>query len=217
MQVYGVELSFNNRESYLLLPVNPEELEVSEAGKGKLYDIISTGEINVIQDRQLTTYGMKGIFPAQTTPYVNASEPLQPPIHYILLIESWMRTKRPIRFKFMSESYDINTPASIESFQWKEAAGSGGDIEYSLSLKKYRFYEAKRYREEEDGLIEEDSPRYNEREAPKTYTMIQGDSLWKVAKTQLGDATRWGEIQQLNGISDAELRRLPVGKVLILP
>ena len=30
------------------------------------------------------------------------------------------------------------------------------------------------------------------------YTVQRGDSLWKIAKEQLGDGTRWGEIYQAN-------------------
>lgn len=221
MRVYGVQLSYNNEEEKIHLPVNPESIEVSEAGKGKVYDIASIGEINVIKDRSLTEYGFKSLFPARRFPLVTIDTLLHP-MEYIKMIEKWMTTKRPIRFIFSSDTYDINTAASIESFQWKEIAGSGGDIEFNLSLKKYVFYGARRLpvvsSTTEEVVVAPDPPeRPNDREEPATYTMVSGDSLWKVAKTQLGDGNRWTEIQGLNNISDAELKRLPIGKVLKLP
>jgi len=226
MRVYGVQLSYNNEEEKIHLPINPESIEVGEAGKGKVYDIASIGEINVIKDRSLTEYSFKSLFPARWYPFVTVDSPLLP-MQYIKMIEKWMTTKRPIRFIFTSDTYDINTAASIESFQWKEVAGSGGDIEYTLSLKKYVFYGARRLtivsstevapdQEEEVVVAPEPPERPNDREEPTTYTLVSGDNLWKVAKAQLGDGDRWKEIQTLNDISDAELKALPTGKVLKL-
>ena len=37
---------------------------------------------------------------------------------------------------------------------------------------------------------------------PTKYTVVKGDSLWKIAQTQLGDAKRWTEILALNPTLD---------------
>ncbi|MFK4171054.1 LysM peptidoglycan-binding domain-containing protein [Paenibacillus lautus] len=221
MRVYGVELSFNNKAEVLQLPINPSEMEVDETGRGNTYDVVGIGEINVIKDRQLTTYSFNGLFPAQWYPFVTTDDLLHP-VEYIKMIEKWMTTKRPIRFIFTSDTYDINTPASIESFTWKEVAGSGGDIEYTLQLKKYVFYAARKIvKESTNGgsrvQKKKAAARPNDKQQPKTYTMVAGDSLWKVAQMKLGNGARWKEIQQLNRIKDVEIKRLPIGKVLKLP
>ena len=49
-----------------------------------------------------------------------------------------------------------------------------------------------------------------------TYTVVKGDCLWNIAKSQLGNALRWTEIADLNNIS----RSYPIihtGDVLTLP
>ncbi|RJX40056.1 LysM peptidoglycan-binding domain-containing protein [Paenibacillus pinisoli] len=251
MEIYGVELSFNNKAKgeVFQLPVNPSSMEVSESGQSKGYNVASLGEINVIKDRKLTEYSMSGIFPAQHYPFIAESltspnnkakktpdekeqkEQKKPekvillkPDVYIKKIESWMVTKRPIRFIFSSSTYDINTPASIESFEWKEVAGGGGDIEYSIKLRKYIFYAARKIvQKTANGTTTastqaaSSAPRPNEKQQAKTYTLVSGDTLWKVAQTQLGNGARWKEIQNLNGIKDADLKRLSIGKVLKLP
>ncbi|MEZ6019308.1 MAG: LysM peptidoglycan-binding domain-containing protein [Planctomycetota bacterium] len=48
-----------------------------------------------------------------------------------------------------------------------------------------------------------------------SYTVVSGDSLERIARRQLGDAGRWGEIQRLNGIENPKAIR--VGQVLRLP
>ncbi|MFU1798490.1 LysM peptidoglycan-binding domain-containing protein [Paenibacillus azoreducens] len=222
MRVYGVELSFNNKSEVLQLPINPSKIEVSESGQGNTYDVVGLGQVNVIKDRELTEYSFSGLFPAQRYRFLTTKDLLHP-VEYIKMIDKWMATKKPIRFIFTSDTYDINTPASIESFIWKEVAGSGGDIEYDIKLKKYVFYAAKKIVKQATsagGKVQQKTKtaaRPNDKQKPKTYTMVAGDTLWKVAKTKLGDGTRWKEIQKLNGIKDFELKKLPVGKVLKLP
>jgi nucleoid-associated protein YgaU len=54
--------------------------------------------------------------------------------------------------------------------------------------------------------------------APKSgrsYTVAEGDSLWKIASSQLGDGIRHAEIKKLNGFLTSD--QLSVGMVLALP
>lgn len=228
MSVYGVWLSFDNQEEGFQMPVNPESLEIGDGSKGQTYDVAGLGEINVIKNPKLTTFKFNSIFPAQRYPFVAASILFEPmningvkTNAYVYYLAKWMESKRPIRFVFTGASFDINVVVSIESFDWKEIAGSGGDIEYTLNLKKYVFYAAQRVKVDKTAATTKiqkvATPRANEKQPPKTYTLRAGDSLWKVAKTQLGNGDRWREIQKLNGITDAQLKKLPIGKVLKLP
>lgn len=220
MRVYAVELSFNNKEEVITLPINPESMEVSESGEGNTYDVMGLGQINVIKDRQLTQYSFSSMFPASYYPFMQSNSFLQP-IEYIKKIEKWMTTKRPIRFIFVSDTYDINTAASIESFTWQEVAGSGGDINYTIQLKKYAFYAARKIKEKKVSgqtvQTKNEKARPVEKAKPKTYTMVKGDNLWSIAQKHLGSGARYVEIQKLNNISDAQMKKLPIGKVLKMP
>jgi LysM repeat protein len=230
---YRIELSFNNFKEKLVIPVLPASFEVSDGVKGSTFEVVGLGEINVIKERKLSEYGFSSFFPGQPYPFIfEKQKDLQgneivppnwePPIELVLKISRWMQSKRPIRLIVDSGNEGkagivYNTPASIESFSWKETAGGNGDIEYTIKLKHYVFHAAKKVTIKGNKASTANAQRPDEREKAKTYVMVAGDSLWKVAQTQLGSGARWGEIQKLNGISDAELRRLPIGKVLKLP
>ena len=53
--------------------------------------------------------------------------------------------------------------------------------------------------------------------APMTITIQKGDSLYALSRQHLGSGNRWREIARLNGLSDADVKRLAVGRVLKLP
>lgn len=230
---YGIWLSYNNQKEGFQLPVNPSSIEMSDGSKGATYDIVELGEINVIKNPKLTTYRFSSIFPAQLYPFVDI--PLLQSVTsandsavkvkinpYVDYITRWMATKRPIRFVFTGDTFDLNEAVSVESFDWKEAAGSSGDIEYTLTLKKYVFYAAQRVivKTASSGskqIVKAAKPRADEREKPKTYALRAGDTLWKVAKSVFDNGDRWREIQKLNGLTDAQLKTLAVGMVLKLP
>jgi nucleoid-associated protein YgaU len=151
VEEYGFFLSFNNLQDIFRLPVNPETLEIKEAGDGKSYTIVDFGEINAIAHPKLTEITIESIFPAQRYPFVLVPE------------TGPNRLRRP--------------------------------FEYVEMIKK----------------------RASDKKPPSTYTMKAGDNLWKIAQKVLGDGQKYKVIQKLNGISDDELRKLPVGKVLKMP
>lgn len=39
----------------------------------------------------------------------------------------------------------------------------------------------------------------------RTYTVVKGDTLWNIAKTHLGDGTKWPQIQALNGLKSTTI------------
>lgn len=222
MDRYGIWLSFNNQLEGFELPILPAQIEGSGRGDGAGYDVAKLGKINIIKDRNLYEYNIESIFPAQPYPFITASIVLEPKA-YVDYILKWWETKRPIRFVYVGATMEINTPASIEQFDWKEVAGAPGDIQFTLGLKEYRFYEARRVQvvQQQDGappaIQKEEPKRPDEREPSKTYTLAVGDNLWKVAQKALGNGARWKEIQRLNNLTDAQLKSLPVGLTLKLP
>lgn len=52
-------------------------------------------------------------------------------------------------------------------------------------------------------------------EAPKTYTVVRDDSLWKIAVREYGDGYAWTKIAQANNLANPDL--IHAGNVLRLP
>ena len=53
--------------------------------------------------------------------------------------------------------------------------------------------------------------------AARTYTVVAGDSLSKIAKKLLGDSNRWREIHQLNADTVKNPNLIHPGQVLKIP
>ncbi|WP_438435400.1 LysM peptidoglycan-binding domain-containing protein [Gorillibacterium sp. sgz500922] len=240
---YELSIGFNNNAEGFKFPVNPEAISVEGGSNGKTYEIVGrvtgeerkSGEVNVIKGPKLRTVSFSGVFPAQNSPYVVASV-LFEPMWYVGMIEKWMAARFPVRFIFAghykvfkfaqtgkADYTDINIAASIESFTWKESGGTPGDIEYSITLKEYVFYSAQKVKVTvhpvtgQKTVTKAAPKRADERIRPQTYKLQPGDTLIEVAHKVLGDSSRWREIQLLNGLSDADLRKMPVGLVLKIP
>ncbi|WP_152393758.1 LysM peptidoglycan-binding domain-containing protein [Paenibacillus guangzhouensis] len=225
---YSLTLSFNNQTEALAFPVLPEVLEVTESGNNKTYEISIVGEINVIRKTKLAEISFESFFPNRWYPGANVSaRECFGPAHYIKKINSWRTKKQPVMLNLIGSNLGVSMYVSIEKFTYSEEAGAVGDIKYQISFKEYRPYEAKKVNIQtlatDSGskkviMNEHQSrpTRPDTRILPTTYTLQPGDNLWKVAKKILGDDSKWRSLQKLNGITDAELKRLPVGKVIKL-
>lgn len=239
---YDIWLSTNNHKVGFHLPVLPEKITIKRKSTGKTYDMIGTGQINQIGAPDLVEVSFDSYFPCdfavanyavsnenETDDSTNKSSqavakkvtPPPNPQLYVNLLSAWMASKRPIRFIYQGGNKSFTLPMSIDSFDYWEQGGDVGDIFYSISFKQYVFYSAKRVTvvtKQGKTVVQKQEPsRLNEQVQPETYTLKPGDSLFKVAKKILGNSSRWGEIQKLNRITDAQIKKLPVGKVLKLP
>ncbi len=190
-----IELSFNNHEESFELPINPSQIEVSQAHSNTKVNILNIGEINLIGKRGLTKLSFSSFFPSEKSPHrkrakMSASE-------YVALIKKWKNSGRPIRL--IITKADINLAVAIDNFASPIIEGVE-DIRYTLTLSEYRFLKApkietKKTEDEKDTGLKE---RPVEKPKPKTYTVKAGDSLWAIAERMLGDGKRYPEIYNAN-------------------
>lgn len=218
--MYKMYLSIDDGDKGFILPVLPATIEIKEDGDNKTYDVVNLGEVNVINKPKLTTLNIESYFPKNKGPYVSTDEFFSPSF-YIKKIREWRRKNKKIRFIFTGGPIKINHLFSIENFKYSERGGEVGDIYYSIELKKYKRYysrKAKIVENNSNGITIETSStetRESDKENPKTYTIISGDTLWHIAKKYLGDGNRYNEIASLNNISNPDL--IFPGQVLNIP
>ena len=97
---------------------------------------------------------------------------------------------------------EISMMVSLESYTITEKAEGIGDVEVEINLKEYDEHLTSYYvmTDSEKGTAKEVTTRPSERTAPSSYTVKNGDSLWAIAKLQLGDETKWKALAAKNNI-----------------
>ncbi|WP_097026181.1 LysM peptidoglycan-binding domain-containing protein [Clostridium peptidivorans] len=220
---YKMYLGINNGEEGFVLPILPEKIEFNESGDNKTYDIINLGEVNTINLPKLTEISFESFFPKNEGPYVS-SEQLFEPSFYISKIKEWRENKQKIRFIFTGSPLEINDLFTIENLKLTESGGEVGDIYYSIELKRYKSYAAKKVvivtsKKDTKNIVKAKvnakPPRSVEKAKSKTHTVVKGDTLWHIAKRYLGDGARYPEIAKLNNIKNPN--HIYIGQTIKIP
>lgn len=218
----GIYLSAKNDSEGFRLPVNPSAVEVHGGGSGEEYAISGLGAVNVPGYEELDVYPIESYFPLHPT-HLSSVDHVDPQT-YIDHLNKWKKEKLPVRYIYVDGSFTINELTTIEQFEYKESDGSG-DVDFTLSLKKYVPFAPKKMQIVKKATATKPAkvvkkkvpPRQNVKAEVKTYSLVKGDSLWKIAQRFLGSGTRFREIANLNGIKDSQFRRLPIGLKVKIP
>jgi len=221
--VFGYD---NDESSNFILPVAPESFQTKVGNKNKTIELVSLGEFNILKKIGLREFSFKILLPRSNILSGLPETEFHEPIFYLNRFREIKVAAKPIRLKITrllpdgSIIFPGNVLVSFEDYNVEENAGEEGDYWVELKLKEYRSVEAVI-----TGLTGETDSNGNSmatqeaqrttKESAKNYTVQSGDSLWKIAKKELNDGSRYKEIAELNNIQDPN--RLAVGTVLKLP
>lgn len=119
----------------------------------------------------------------------------------------------PENLMFVNDLEGIVTmvPCRITSLSDEDDAEEGFDKTLSVTFKKYIGYGTKTVKLVSDNTTgtttatTETTRETDNKEIPSTYTVKSGDCLINICKSQLGDANKWKEIAELNGLENANL------------
>lgn len=187
------------------LPVNPEELEIESNQATEKYNILKLGEIVVPIHNELKTYKFETEFPHQANQYVTSVKDFKGPDFWINLFETWRNKKEPVRFIATNGiTKDVNTLVLIENYTITEKAGEEGDKYISFELIEYKEF-SKRIAKivvNQNSQSARPAPAppapAPSPAAPKTYTIVSGDTLWAIAKKYYGKGAQYTKIYEAN-------------------
>jgi len=199
----------------LWLPVSPSEVTI-KAGKGlETVNLLKSGEYAYGIGATLKEISFSSFFPKHyDSTYCNYVD-IPEPETAVRLIEIWTENNDPIRLIITKLVNDIFL---ITEFEYKIVGGTSGDIEYTLSFKRYKEISVKEIKKTSTTNTNATTTRTTKRETPKSYTVKAGDTLSKIALTVYGDSSKWEVIYEANKkIIGSDPNKLKVGTVLKLP
>ncbi len=199
---------FLYNETELILPVTPPSFEVGHGIKIETVNIHGLGDLRIAGYNTLDDIVINGIFPAHSYDFAE-SDGMDMPYDYIAFLKEACDERRVLRF-IISDT-DVNLPVMVQNIRYGEKDGTN-DIAYTLSIAEHR--EAKI--QSADSAVQETEPRpESSPAAPRTYTVVYGDTLWSIARRFLGKGSLYPLIAEANNIPNPNI--LHVGQVLIIP
>ncbi len=191
-----MEIWLNQDKTKFRFPVLPSEYEVTSESNNTQVTVNSLGEINLLGKRKLKNISFSSFFPKTNYSFCEYSS-FQTPKESVNLIEK-MKNNGVLRLTMTGTP--INMDCTIESFVWGENDGTK-DINFTLEFKEYRKVKVKESKKKEKvtkNLISMVTLRPSKEVKSRTYTVVKGDTLTKIAKKLTGSTANWKAIYKQN-------------------
>ncbi len=130
------------------LPIPPSKITWKGKTGNKTVTLINEGEVNTLKDPKLTTIDFDVLLPM--VPYSFTHGEAKEASYYIEKIEGFKTSKKPVTFsvnrKFPNGTviHKNSLKVTVEDTDIEENSENGFDVKYSISLKKYVAYGAKK-------------------------------------------------------------------------
>lgn len=192
------------------LPVTPSSITTTIKNKNKTVDLINGSETTFLNLPGLTEINFECLIPHMKYPFsIYSGGYFQPPKYYLELFEKLKTERKGFVFYIMrvndladGNAHNTAMTVTLEDCRYTESATSGDDFTVTVKLKQYNHQSTKFVTVYDDGtaIIAEDATGrvIDDFEAPKVYTVKDGDTLWEIAKVYLGDGELWETLYNKN-------------------
>lgn len=180
----------------------PEQIVTKAAARYQSFDIISRGTVKIPRGTDVTEVSWDGEFFG----FRRRNEPIVkrllwlPPHTCKSIIEDYIENDTVLTL--IITELGLNMDVTVSSFQ-ATAYGAFGNLKYSIAFAQKKPLEI--YTTDElntDAYAKKTNPRIDlmaeASAAGQSYTIVSGDSLWKIAQQKYGDGSQWKKIYDAN-------------------
>ncbi len=226
-------MAYNMYLDGVLLPITPSKIQTKIKNQNKTINLINDGEINILKSPGLTEISFDVLLPQVKYPFAIYPNGFRQADFYLNKFEELKINGTVFQFICSRVSpagnllFDTNMKVTLEDYRILEDATQGLDIKVRVNLKQYKDYgtktvnivtKPKEVTTKPVVVASVSTPRPAETAPkPKTYTVAKGDTLWNIAKKNLGNGARYTEIYNLNKDKIKNPNLIYPGQVLTLP
>lgn len=191
----------------ITLPINPEDVEITNEKEVQSYNILNYGEVSVRSGKKLKHITLANVLPKETN-YFALLASLIKQLDYkpynqqetVDMINRWVDDDEIIRLII---SQHLNTEFTIESYV-NTVRETTDILKYSINLVEYKnpSRNVQPYKKEDSKLVKLVKRKIN-KYIPSQLTGQAGQTIYKIAKLTYGD--KWIELRDKNHLTDANL------------
>lgn len=124
------------------LPINPEEIKISQGNNNKTHETLGQGEIVVVKKPALKEISWDGFISNNADePFNNGSSPSD----FVTAMQSAMENKEKGRVVITrSGLFDTSISCIVSEFNTTDKGGEPDSVYYSVTFQEYRTYSAKK-------------------------------------------------------------------------
>lgn len=201
----------------ILVPITPSSITTKINNKNKVVTLINDGDFNILKEEGLKEFTFDMCLPAYKYPFARGV--LLPINYYLNMLGFLKNSKKPFRFIVIREGaigssgYNTTMLVSLENYEIKEDAGNGRDVVVSVTLKEYKNVKSNLFKYIDIGaqatgtalsvatFISTKTRDSSSKKSQRTYKVKEGDTLYIIAKKELGDANKCNFLKELNKLS----------------
>ena len=194
----------------MLCPVAPSKLQLKIKNNNKTITLINEGDVTILKKAGLTEISFDLLLPNVQYPFATYKSGFQNAKFFLNELAKLKVERKPFQFivsRILPNGtmlFDNDMKVSLESYDVKEDAKQGFDVEVSVKLKQYKDYGTKTLTisSNNQNTCNVETKRSDETSpAPstnKTHTVQKGDCLWNIAKKYYGNGSKYPKIYEAN-------------------
>ncbi len=218
MDIYLTDLTTGDR---LRFPMLPTDINIKISNQFSNYSILKIGEIRIPSGSSLDSFSWNGILPGKrrkNDPYIRCWQ--SPKAVYKWLNNLKTQDGKPVKARLLITGTPINCDVYLSSF-FGTPTGGYGDINYSITLIQAKEIKIRTASKSVNSINNVSSSTVPERPSPpaaKTYTVVAGDCLWKIAQRFYGSGSLYTKIYEVNKeVIGSNPNSIYAGQVLTIP
>ena len=212
MDIYLINEEKNNTFHF---PVNPENIGVGGEKKLDTVEIINIGEVDFPTGDRIQEVGFSTFFPVNYDTYCQYPD-IPAPQDALHILLDWRDAGKPVRL-LITES-PVNILVLIGGVSWEIKGGEPGDIYFNINFRSWREIKVRTTAQPAPPRTGIPRTRPDTKPVPKIYTVRAGDTLYTIAKRELGAGSRFKDIFSGNAdVIGHDPNLIKPGQKLVMP
>lgn len=185
-----------------VFPSLPEEIKVGSSARYQSFNIISQGTVKVPKGTDVKDISWSGEFfgKAKKQEAIVKAQHYKAPDKCVKILEGWM--KKGTVLNLIVTGTWINMDVTISSFK-ATPYGAYGNVKYDISFEEARELKIYTTKDLKIGGAKKKKKKTKKRSVKKKaefieYVIKDGDSLYRIAKEEMGFGENWMELYQKN-------------------